>query len=415
MLNWANQFNIFCLLDNNGYTHNLPVFDCILAAGCTRSIQLEQGHSFAALKDFYESKPGWLFGHLGYELKNEVEDLTSRHQQPMVDFGWGFFFEPTIVVRLQKNELSITCQGENHQEIWQVIQEMPAQISSSISAEVKLQSRITETAYVDAVNALKGHIRRGDCYEINFCQQYFAQNAIIDPLYTYSKLLQHSPNPFAAFYKLNDKYCLCASPERYLKKTGQTLLSQPIKGTSKRFVDDNGEDMASMTTLQNSSKERSENVMVVDLVRNDLSRISKEGSVQVEELYGIYSFPQVHQMISSVQSELAEGLHWTDAIKATFPMGSMTGAPKKRVMQLIDEYETGARGLFSGSIGYITPDADFDFNVVIRSIFYDDQEKKLSYSVGSAITFASNAADEYHETLLKAEAIMNVLDVNEGR
>lgn len=411
MLNWANQFNIFCFLDNNDYTHDVPVFDCILAAGATRTIQLEKGHSFTALKDFYESKPGWLFGHLGYDLKNEVEQLSSRHQ-PVVDFGWGFFFEPLIVLRLQQNELSITCDLPDQEAIWQAIQSMPAEIRCENSTKVKLQSQITESAYLQAVNALKEHIRRGDCYEINFCQQYFAQNAIISPLYTYSKLLLHSPNPFAAFYKLNDKYCLCASPERYLKKTGHTLLSQPIKGTSKRHVSNAHQDKVSLTTLQNSSKERSENVMVVDLVRNDLSRISKEGSVQVTELYGIYSFPQVHQMISSVKSELAEGLHWTDAIKATFPMGSMTGAPKKRVMELIDEYETIARGLFSGSIGYITPEADFDFNVVIRSLFYDEAKRNLSFSVGSAITFASEAAEEYKETLLKAEAMMKVLGVD---
>ena len=414
MLNWANQFNIFCLLDNSGYIHDVPAFDCILAAGCNRSIQLQKGHSFTALKDFYDSKPGWLFGHFGYDLKNEVECLTSRYQ-PMVDFGLGFFFEPAIIVRLQKNELTITSEAEHPLQIWEAIQKMPAEISNNIPVEVKLQSCINETAYVEAVNALKDHIKRGDCYEINFCQQYFAENAVIDPLYTYSKLLQHSPNPFAAFYKLNEKYCLCASPERYLKKTGHTLLSQPIKGTSKRYVSNACQDQLSLTTLQNSSKERSENVMVVDLVRNDLSRISKEGSVQVAELYGIYSFPQVHQMISSVKSELAEGLHWTDAIKATFPMGSMTGAPKKRVMELIDEYETAARGLFSGSIGYITPQADFDFNVVIRSIFYNEIEQNLSYSVGSAVTFGSDASDEYHETLLKAEAIMMVLGVEEGR
>ncbi len=407
MLNWANQFNIFCLLDNNGYTHDVPVFDCILAAGCKRSVQLEKEHSFTTLKDFYDSKPSWLFGHLGYDLKNEVENLTSRHQ-PLVDFGMGFFFEPETVVRLQKKVVSIT--SENPQEIWASINRQSPEIRSKISSTVSLQSSITKASYLEAVNALKEHIRKGNCYEINFCQQYFAQNAIIDPLYTYSRLLQHSPNPFAAFYKLNNKYCLCASPERYLKKTGETILSQPIKGTSKRHVNNVGEDAASKTTLLNSIKERSENVMVVDLVRNDLSRISQEGSVEVEELYGIYSFPQVHQMISSVKALLAEGSHWTDAIKATFPMGSMTGAPKKRVMELIDEYEASARGLFSGSIGYITPEADFDFNVVIRSIFYDETQTNLSFSVGSAITFASQAADEYQETLLKAEAMMKVLD-----
>ncbi|HSN60602.1 MAG TPA: anthranilate synthase component I family protein, partial [Ferruginibacter sp.] len=278
------------------------------------------------------------------------------------------------------------------------------------SPAINIQSSICKAAYIDAVNALKQHIKRGDCYEINFCQQFFAKDAVIDPLYTYSRLMELSPSPFASLYKLNDKYCLCASPERYLKKSGISILSQPIKGTSKRNNLDEMEDIASKNKLQSSSKERSENVMIVDLVRNDLSRICKEGSVQVEELFGIYSFPQVHQMISSIKGELREGLHWTDAIKATFPMGSMTGAPKKRVMELIDEYETTSRGLFSGSIGYINPDGDFDFNVVIRSIFYDETERNLSFSAGGGITFNSNAADEYEESMLKASVIIKVLE-----
>lgn len=410
MLNWANQFNIFCLLDNNNYTHDLPAFDCILAAGNKRSIQLSRGHSFAALKDFHNQKASWLFGHLGYDLKDEVENVNSRHEA-FIDFGMGFFFEPEIVVRLKRNEVFITCEGRPPEEIYESICTQSAEINNRPSTSLALQSRITKDAYLQAVDGLKHHIRRGDCYEINFCHQFFAENAILDPLYTYSQLVQNSPNPFAAFYKLNGKYCLCASPERYLKKAGNSILSQPIKGTSKRYAEDGIEDVASKNNLRNSSKDRTENVMVVDLVRNDLSRISKEGSVHVEELYGVYSFPQVHQMISSIKAELADDIHWTEAINATFPMGSMTGAPKKRVMELIDEFEASSRGLFSGAIGYITPDADFDFNVVIRSIFYDEVMRKLSFSVGSAITFASNSSDEYEETLLKAEAIVRVLGI----
>ena len=202
---------------------------------------------------------------------------------------------------------------------------------------------------------------------------------------------------------------MCASPERYLKKTGNTIISQPIKGTSKRDLHNKNTDEEIKNYLQKSLKEKSENVMVVDLVRNDLSKICREGSVQVKELFGIYSFPQVHQMISTVKGILENNIHWTDAVKATFPMGSMTGAPKKKVMQLIDEYESSARGLFSGSIGYVTPQADFDFNVVIRSIFYDDSNKFLSFLAGGGITFYSNAADEYEECMLKAAAIISVL------
>jgi para-aminobenzoate synthetase component 1 len=408
MLNWAKQFNIFCFLDNNSYCHDAPAFECILAAGCKRSLLFESGKTFASLKEFYETSPGWLFGHLGYGLKNEIEKLSSRHTD-FIDFGTGFFFEPEIVVELKNNQLFISSEYETAAKIFEAISLESAEIMCQDIAVPNIQSSVSKEDYIHAINQLQQHIRRGDCYEINFCQQFFSNDVELDPLYTYSQLVTFSPNPFAALYKLNGKYCICASPERYLKKTGQTILSQPIKGTSKRNLEDSKEDEANKNYLRSNNKERSENVMVVDLVRNDLSRICKEGSVYVEELFGLYSFPQVHQMISSIKGELSDNLHWTDAIKATFPMGSMTGAPKKRVMELIDEYENTARGLFSGSIGYINPAGDFDFNVVIRSIFYDAQKRNLSFSAGGGITFNSIAEDEYKESLLKAAAILKVL------
>ncbi len=408
MLNWANQFNIFCFLDNNSYCHDAPAFECILAAGCKRSLLFESGKTFASLKEFYETSPGWLFGHLGYGLKNEIEKLSSRHAD-FIDFGTGFFFEPEIVIQLKNNELLVSCEYEAAATIFEAINREPAEILCQKNAVPNIQSSVCKEDYIHAINQLRQHIRRGDCYEINFCQQFFSNDVDLDPLYTYTQLVSFSPNPFAALYKLNDKYCICASPERYLKKIGQTILSQPIKGTSKRNLEDSKQDEANKNYLRSNNKERSENVMVVDLVRNDLSRICKEGSVYVEELFGLYSFPQVHQMISSVKGELSDNLHWTDAIKATFPMGSMTGAPKKRVMELIDEYENTSRGLFSGSIGYISPIGDFDFNVVIRSIFYDAQKRDLSFSAGGGITFNSVAEDEYKESLLKVAAILKVL------
>ena len=160
----------------------------------------------------------------------------------------------------------------------------------------------------------------------------------------------------------------------------------------------------------NSAKDRSENVMVVDLVRNDLSKVCKEGTVRVDELYGIYSFPQVHQMISTVSGELKEEVCFTDILKATFPMGSMTGAPKNKVMHLIEKYEQTKRGIFSGAVGYISPNGDFDFNVVIRSIMYNADTSYLSFQTGSAITFYSDPEKEWEECLLKAEAIKVVLE-----
>lgn len=235
MLNWANQFNIFCFLDNHDYHRDTAAFDCILAAGCNRSITLPRGNAFTSLKDFYEKKPGWLFGHLGYGLKNELESLPYR-QNEFIDFGLGFFFEPEVVVRLQNNELSITSSFSNVEIIFSEIEEQSETIATGVPINVTVEAGISKEKYIDAINALRQHIIKGDCYEINYCQQFSSQNAVINPLYTYNRLVNLSPNPFAALYKLEDKYCMCASPERYLKKSGRQIISQPIKGTKARIL-----------------------------------------------------------------------------------------------------------------------------------------------------------------------------------
>ncbi len=407
MLNWANRFSIFCFMDNNDYHFEKASFECILAVGSKRSVQLTSGNAFQQLRSFYDQKPGWLFGHLGYDLKNETEAVTSSTTDH-VGFGIGFFFEPEIVLRFADGKLRVICGEQEAEEILQSIEAEPAVTKQTSSLHIPIKSALDKPSYIRIVEALRNHILRGDCYEINFCQQFFAEDITIDPLAVYQQLIKVSPTPFAALYKLNDKYCLCASPERYLKKQGDLLTSQPMKGTIKRNPDKTVDEI-NKAALQHSSKDQSENVMVVDLVRNDLSRIAEEGSVNVKELFGVYSFPNVHQMISTVEGTIKKELHWTDAIKATFPMGSMTGAPKKRVLELIDQYEPVHRGLFSGSIGYVTPESDFDFNVVIRSIFYNESKKYLSFFAGGGITFYSNSEDEYEESLLKTMAIKSVL------
>lgn len=402
MLDWASRFNIFCYLDNSNYTGKVSSFECLLAAGSKRSITLTPGNAFDSLKDFYEEKPSWLFGHLGYDINNERQVLLSGG-----GFSDGYFFSPEILLRLTANELIVeSCEG-NAAAIFNSISEQDAGVSIS-TFSINIRQKLSKSEYIKIITKIRKHIQRGDCYELNFCQEFFSENAIIDPFSVFKKLQQVSPNPFSAFYKVNDNYCMCASPERFLKKTGQELMSQPIKGTSKRD-NDPVIDEKNKAYLKESTKEKSENVMVVDLVRNDLSKICKEGSVHVEEIFGIYSFPQVHQMISTIKGILPGDVHWTKALSATFPMGSMTGAPKKRVMELIAQYEKDKRGLFSGSIGYITPSGDFDFNVVIRSIFYNKTSRYLSFWAGGGITFKSDPVLEYEECLVKAEAIRQVL------
>jgi para-aminobenzoate synthetase component I len=406
MLHWANQCSIFCLLDNQQYNFEKPAFECLLAVGCQASFESSHHQAFEKLQQFYAAQQGnWLFGHLAYDLKNDIEKLQSTNIDE-IGFADVHFFVPETMVKLTNTTVEIY--GNHAEKIFAEIQNTIV-TKAPATEVVAIKNRLTQQAYTNAVKKLQQHILHGDCYEINFCHEFYAENAAVDAVDLYKRLVALSPNPFASLYKVNNRYCICASPERYLKKEGDKLVSQPIKGTSKRNLQNTEKDAHAKKLLTQSQKERSENVMVVDLVRNDLSKICQQGTVKVDELFGVYSFPQVHQMISTISGQLQPGLNWIDAVKATFPMGSMTGAPKKKVMELIEQYEQTKRGLFSGSIGYITPNEDFDFNVVIRSIFYNASTKYLSFMAGSAITHYSDAANEYEECLLKVQAIKDAL------
>ena len=410
MLNWCSQFNIFCFLDNHQYQQQHHSIECILAVGSRAQIESTTGGmALQALSEFkkkYEDK--WIFGHLSYDLKNEIEGLQSVHPD-YIGFPDLFFFLPEIVLALSASELRIWASPGIADEVFDAIIRTKDTITKG-KWDLHIQSRFSKKEYIDTVKQLQQHILRGDCYEINFCQEFFDDNASIEALDLFFALSEASPNPFSAFYRVNERYLVCASPERFLKKTGNTIYSQPIKGTAKRSLSDPMQDEAAKAELQQSLKERSENVMVVDLVRNDLSRFCEQGSVEVEELFAIYSFPQVHQMISTVKGKLEKGVDPINMIRSSFPMGSMTGAPKRRVMQLIDQYEKSRRGLFSGSVGYFDPAGDFDFNVVIRSILFNNNTKYLSFQTGSAITFYSDPENEYEECQLKAAAIKKVLE-----
>ena len=408
MLNWADQFNIFCFLDNCNYTPESS-WEWMAAIGSRDILYLQKDGAFASIDAFRKKNNEWLFGHFSYDLKNQVEELSSSFPDE-TGFGIGCLFVPAVLLRFGAGKLSVSSPEQPHSEIFNAIQSMELNGRKSAVDLSSLHTIPNKQNYLETIAKVKDHIQAGDCYEINICRQHLL-NGCIDPLATYFELLQASPVPFAALYKQEENYCISASPERYIKKTGSEIISQPIKGTAKRFTKDSAADEASKQTLFTSEKEKSENVMIVDLVRNDLGRVCVPGSVRVSELFGIYSFPQVHQMISTIRGELRDEVSFTDILKATFPMGSMTGAPKKKVMELIDAYEPFNRGLFSGTIGYIDPNGDFDFNVVIRSIFYNRTLEKLAYFAGGAITINSDAAAEWEECNLKTSAIRKALGI----
>jgi len=413
MLNWANRFNICCFLDNNQYALPFHRYEALLAVGANHSISCRAGTAFDSLKAFHETHKDWIFGHFAYDLKNELEHLDSNHPDG-IDFADLHFFIPEIVCLLKDNAIFIGLSNADEvsaRKIFSSIREEKVQPIVSLPKINNLQSPLDENAYLDAVKSLQRHIQMGDCYEVNFCRENYRDNVVLEPLSVFMRLNNISPSPMAAFYKVNQHSLMCSSPERYIQKNGDKLISQPIKGTIKRGATPK-EDEDNRAQLFNSSKERSENVMVVDLVRNDLSRVAVEGSVHASELFGLYAFPQVHHMISTVEATLSSKWHWTESIRQSFPMGSMTGAPKLRVMQLIEQHEKSRRGVFSGAVGYCDPEGNFDFNVVIRSILYNRENKYLSFQTGSAITFYSNPAKEWEECLLKAKGMRHVLGLN---
>jgi len=406
VLNYAKKFSTFCFLDNHQYQLPHHSEECILAAGVKRTVRAQTGKALEQLQEFLNEKSSWLFGHLGYDLKNEIEALRSEHFDG-VGFPDLYFFEPELLIRLSGSQLII--EAGDPLKIKEEIDHVEINDKTGNSFPV-ISQRFSQQEYIDTVNKLKEHIRRGDCYEINFCQEFFT-TAKIDPLTVFLRLSKISPNPFSSLYRVDDHWLICASPERYIRKEGDNILSQPIKGTMKRELADVAADEGYKLALSESEKDRSENVMVVDLVRNDLSKVCEESSVGVDELFGIYSFPQVHQMISTVSGKLRKDISFADIIRATFPMGSMTGAPKKKVMELIEQYERTRRGIFSGAVGYISPDGDFDLNVVIRSIMYNAATDYLCFQAGSGITFYSDAESEWEECLLKVSGMFRVLGV----
>jgi para-aminobenzoate synthetase component 1 len=382
----------------------------LLAFGIEDKMVVHESNSLHGLNDFIiKNKGKYLFGCINYNLKNEIEQLTTNcndiHEFPSV-----LFFVPKCVVKLDHENFEFlqgNKKAENLDFLNDFLEEETDQNFHELNIEWK--SRTEKGSYLSTVDKLKQHIQRGDIYEVNYCQEFYAENVQIDyPLDLYFKLNEITKAPFSAFFKFSPHVLFCGSPERFIKKSGSKLISQPIKGTAPRNLDSK-KDESLIKELKNNPKERAENIMIVDLVRNDLSKVAKMNTVKVDELCEIYTFETVHQMISTVSCELKDDISFVDILKATFPMGSMTGAPKLRAMQLIDQYEDFSRGIYSGSVGYIDPNGDFDFNVVIRSLIYNSDKKYLSCPVGGAITLDSDPEKEYLECQIKVSRILNLV------
>lgn len=409
ILHWTSQFREVIVLDSNQYEQQYTSYDLVVAVDAFTSIQTDFHNAFEDLYQYQSVTKDWLFGYLSYDLKNDVEDLHSKNFDGL-HFPDLYFFQPKKLFLLKGNDLEIQYLHFVDDEIEYDFDEILSQKSKvkSKKSVIDIEQRVSKEKYVEKVQKMLDYIHRGDIYEANFCMEFYADDITIDPLEIYQKLNKISEPPFAVYFKNNKQFLLSASPERYLRKEETKVISQPIKGTAPRSFDLE-QDNFFRRELEQNEKERSENIMIVDLVRNDLSHTATKGSVVVEELCKVYKFKQVNQMISTVVSQVENTTSPIEIIRSTFPMGSMTGAPKISAMKIIEELEETKRGLYSGAVGYFTPNGNFDFNVVIRSILYNLESQYLSFSVGSAITSKSIPENEYEECLVKAKAMFEVL------
>lgn len=409
-LAWANEWDVCAFFATNGHLqYKESAFEWRLAVGVERELCVEEGQALEALRRWSSERVAWRVGGLSYDTKNELEKLNSNNPD-FVQMPLLYMFEPRYLLTVQADgRVEIGSEAEPPADIWARINAANAWQTQPIALGGKpVQTRLDKDSYLQTIEQIRQHIIDGDVYELNFCQEFFVDNVDLRPLDLFISLNEIAQTPFASYMRVKDKYVCCASPERYLRKAGNRIWSQPIKGTRKRGQTPEL-DAAIRAELAQSEKDRAENVMIVDLVRNDLARVCRAGTVQVSELCALYGFPSVWQLVSTIEGQLEAGRSWIDALAASFPMGSMTGAPKVAAMQLIEHYERSRRGWYSGAVGYVAPSGDFDFNVVIRSFLYNQTHKYLSWQVGGAIVYDSLPMEEYEECLIKIRPLLRVL------
>ncbi len=407
-LQWSQQFEDVCFFQSNGYKDEYSTIESLLAVNAQDVFKSGGQDTFESLQYFKSKYPQkWMLGFFSYDLKNEIEDLNTNHPDHL-EFPYAYFFIPKTVIKFF--DKTVIIEDENPQKIYDTIISITLEVTNTKAYNsLVIRKKISKKEYFHAFDKLRQHIIRGDIYEVNLCQEFYCEDAVIDPLIVFKKLNEISPTPFATFLKLKDKYILSASPERFLAKRGNTLISQPIKGTAPRGKSPQ-QDVDQITLLRNNPKEIAENVMIVDLVRNDMTRTALPGTVVADRKLEVHTFKQVHQLISTITCEKNPEISDIDAIRYIFPPGSMTGAPKISAMHLCDQIEASRRGVYAGTIGYFAPDGDFDFNVVIRTMLYNESKSYLSFHTGGAITIDAIAEDEYNECLLKASAIVKTLE-----
>ena len=351
-----------------------------------------------------------VFGYLSFEAKklfekNAYENCCSDGSELV------YFFEPEHIWKEENGTwFSLTEEQPNERSVIEdFLSNYKKKEPSANEEKIVFEMLETKDTYINKIERILGHIQRGDYYETNFCMPLQAKGSLNDAFGHFSKMNNATEAPHAIYFNGEHLQLLCTSPERFIQKKGNTIISQPIKGTIKRGSN-SAEDEENKTWLRASKKEQAENIMIVDLVRNDLSRIATKASVNVTSLCELHTFKTLHHLISTVEAQLPSKITFTEILAATFPMGSMTGAPKISAVKHMEKIEMLDRGLYSGTFGVIEPNGNFDFNVIIRSAVYNKEKKQTTIKVGSAITHASNAEAEYEECLLKAASTLSIFN-----
>lgn len=399
---WAKSYQIFSLFNSNGFSDAYSKYENLFCIGAIASHRSENGN-FSELKEFRKKYLNrFIVTAIDYEYSYESETNSNscRSEQPGL-----FFFIPEIIIVLRQNKIIID--SDDPVSIFQQIKGTNVNYKFK-EIDIPFTASTSKENYRSIFNKMYDNILKGNIYEVNVCQKFYIKDIEIDPYSTYIELSKRSPSPFSVLFRNKDFFVLSASPERFIAKRDLTVISQPIKGTIARgFTDE--EDDINKKLLMSSTKDITENVMIADIVRNDLSKYAKKGTVSKKANLQLHSYSHVHQLVSTISCVIKEDTDLVDLLAAVFPMGSMTGAPKVSAMKLIDLLEKDNRGIYSGTIGYFDPDGDFDFNVIIRSLIYDQQSRELSFYTGGAVTYNSNCEQEYEECLVKASNILSTL------
>jgi len=377
--------------------------------------------NFEAFEQMHKARPAFRMGYFAYDMKAQTMGQASELPPATGDPNYAFWFRPSLLLIFKENKIIIKIDG--HHQRYRVEEILLKTLIEKRDQENPIRSnnrpldQITVTLgdimhcttafeeYSHQIQEIRHQIKQGNFYELNYCIEWSGKHKINRPMALWQAMAERSGAPFSALIKNKEFYTLCNSPERFLRISGNQMLSQPIKGTAPRSSD-TLLDQQNLNALKNNPKDQAEHIMIVDLVRNDLTQCAEPLSVKVTELCHAYSFQTVHQLISTISAQKSNEQSLASILRACFPMGSMTGAPKSMVCQWIDLLEKKKRGVYSGSLGYVDQEGNLDLNVIIRTLLYDDLNHELSLSTGGAITWDSEPISEWEECQSKAKAIL---------